>query len=131
MVGDSEETERTPVDHSPVDQAGVRRVAEFEREAGRHPELMAHENPGFDVISRDNAGRILRHIEVKSTARRLGRHGGRPDPDDSSNSRSSTTRRSGYMLLNMRSTTTARASYASPTLSAARMSSDSTADGQQ
>ena len=68
MVGDGEETERTPVDHSPVDQAGVRRVAEFEREAGRRPEVMAHENPGFDVISRDDAGRILRHIEVKSTA---------------------------------------------------------------
>ena len=68
MVGDSEETERTPVDQSPVDQAGVRHVAEFEREAGRHPEVMAHENPGFDVISRDDAGRILRHIEVKSTA---------------------------------------------------------------
>jgi hypothetical protein len=68
MVGDSEETERTPVDHSPVDEAGVRHVVEFEREAGRHPEVMAHENPGFDVISRDDAGRILRHVEVKSTA---------------------------------------------------------------
>lgn len=68
MVGDSEETERTPVDHSPVDQAGVRRVVEVERAAGRHPEVMPHENPGFDVISRDGTGRILRHIEVKSTA---------------------------------------------------------------
>jgi hypothetical protein len=29
---------------------------------------MAHENPGFDIISRDDAGRILRHVEVKSTA---------------------------------------------------------------
>ena len=68
MPGDSEESERTPVDHSPVDQAGIRRVMEVERAAGRYPEEMAHENPGFDIISRDDAGRVLRHIEVKSTA---------------------------------------------------------------
>ncbi len=68
MLGDGEEPEQTPVDHSPVDQAGVRQVAEFERAAGRYPEVMPHENPGFDVISRDDADRIVRHIEVKSTA---------------------------------------------------------------
>jgi hypothetical protein len=68
MLGDGEECEQTRVDHSAVDQAGVRQVAEFERAAGRHPEVMPHENPGFDVISRDDAGHIVRHIEVKSTA---------------------------------------------------------------
>ena len=55
-------------DTSPVDQAGVRRVVEVERAAGRRPEVMPHDNPGFDVISRDESGRILRHIEVKSTS---------------------------------------------------------------
>jgi hypothetical protein len=68
MLGDGEDPERTAIDHSPVDQAGVRQVTEFERAAGRHPEVMPHENPGFDVISRDDVGHIVRHIEVKSTA---------------------------------------------------------------
>ncbi|MEU4515117.1 DUF3883 domain-containing protein [Nonomuraea wenchangensis] len=58
------ETQATP---SVVDQEGMRRVVELERAEGRQPEVMPHNNPGFDVLSHDDSGRILRHIEVKST----------------------------------------------------------------
>jgi hypothetical protein len=68
MVEDSDRADRTAVDGSPIDQAGIRQVAAVEREAGRHPEVMAHNNPGFDVTSRDDSGEVLRHIEVKSTS---------------------------------------------------------------
>jgi len=51
-----------------VDQAGIQRVVAAERDAERHPEVMPHYNPGFDIISRDDSGWILRHIEVKSTS---------------------------------------------------------------
>lgn len=53
---------------SGIDQAGIARVLQYEREAGRHPEEMPHENPGFDIKSCDIAGNILRFIEVKSVA---------------------------------------------------------------
>jgi Domain of unknown function (DUF3883) len=66
--GDGERPGQAPADTSPVDQAGVRRVVDHERAAGRHPEVMPHENPGFDVLSRDGTGRVLRHIEVKSVS---------------------------------------------------------------
>lgn len=59
---------RSPADTSPVDQAGIQRVVDAERAAGRHPEVMPHHNPGFDIISRDGSGQVLRHIEVKSTS---------------------------------------------------------------
>jgi hypothetical protein len=68
MVDDSDRANRTAVDRSPIDRAGIGRVVAAEREAGRHPEVMAHNNPGFDVTSRDDTGQVLRHIEVKSTA---------------------------------------------------------------
>jgi hypothetical protein len=48
-----------------VDRAGVDLVLEHERAHGREPQEQAHENPGFDVISRDDNGRV-RYIEVKS-----------------------------------------------------------------
>jgi len=66
--GDGERPGQAPVDTSPVDRAGVRRVVDHERAAGRHPEVMPHENPGFDVLSRGVTGRVLRHIEVKSVS---------------------------------------------------------------
>jgi len=67
-TGDTGDSGREPADTSLVDEAGVSLVVEAEREAGRHPEVMPHHNPGFDIISRDEAGEILRHIEVKSTS---------------------------------------------------------------
>lgn len=54
------------VDRSPVDGAGVRRVIEYERSCGRYPEEQAHNNPGFDVLSKDADGVVLRRIEIKS-----------------------------------------------------------------
>jgi hypothetical protein len=55
-------------DRSPTDVAGVQRVVEYERSAGRTATEMPHENPGFDVESFDKAGELVRRIEVKSTA---------------------------------------------------------------
>jgi hypothetical protein len=53
---------------SAVDAAGIRRVLEFERDAGRYPEEMPHGNPGYDIESKDATGAIIRYIEVKSLA---------------------------------------------------------------
>lgn len=51
---------------SPVDQAGIRRVMNFESAAGRTPKEMPHKNPGYDIESRDATGKIARYVEVKS-----------------------------------------------------------------
>jgi hypothetical protein len=51
---------------SPVDAAGVCRVLKHEESCGRVPEEQAHNNPGFDVLSRDADGKLLRRIEIKS-----------------------------------------------------------------
>lgn len=51
---------------SAVDRAGIARVLKFEQEAGRFPVEMPHENPGYDIESRDAGGAVLRYIEVKS-----------------------------------------------------------------
>lgn len=51
---------------SPVDAAGVRHVLEYERSCGRFPEEQAHNNPGYDVLSKDVDGVVLRRIEIKS-----------------------------------------------------------------
>src|SRR5207247_1331861 len=51
---------------SPVDQAGVRHVLEYETTRGRIPKEMSHNNPGYDVESRDASGKVVRYIEVKS-----------------------------------------------------------------
>jgi Domain of unknown function (DUF3883) len=67
-AGNDDGSGQSPGDTSPVDQAGIQRVVNAERAAGRHPEVMPHHNPGFDVISRDGSGQVLRHIEVKSTS---------------------------------------------------------------
>ena len=51
-----------------IDRAGVDHVLVHEREAGRCPKEMPHENPGYDVESCDQEGHLLRYIEVKSTS---------------------------------------------------------------
>jgi len=51
---------------SAVDQAGIRRVMDYESHAGRHPTELAHSNPGYDIESRDDSGNSVRYIEVKS-----------------------------------------------------------------
>lgn len=53
---------------SAIDRAGIAHVLQYEREVGHYPEEMPHENPGFDIKSRDIAGDVLRYIEVKSVA---------------------------------------------------------------
>ena len=53
-------------DTSPVDVAGVRRVLAYERSCGRFPEEQAHNNPGYDVLSKGADGAVLRRIEIKS-----------------------------------------------------------------
>ena len=59
--GDDDHSER-----SETDKAGIARVLEFERQAGRVPKGMPHSNPGYDVESRNGEGVIVRYIEVKS-----------------------------------------------------------------
>ncbi|NCD18967.1 MAG: DUF3883 domain-containing protein [Actinobacteria bacterium] len=54
---------------SSIDSAGVARVLDFERSCGRTPEEQDHSNPGFDVLSRDGSGAVVRRIEVKSVSR--------------------------------------------------------------
>ncbi|MFI5623462.1 protein NO VEIN domain-containing protein [Nocardioides sp. NPDC051685] len=53
-------------DNSSVDAAGVRRVLGYERSCGRIPEEQDHSNPGFDILSHNTAGEVVRRIEVKS-----------------------------------------------------------------
>ena len=53
-------------ERSPVDSAGVRRVLEYELSSGRFPEEQAHNNPGYDVLSKNEDGAVLRRIEIKS-----------------------------------------------------------------
>jgi hypothetical protein len=53
-------------ERSSVDTAGVSRVLEYERSCGRIPEEQAHNNPGYDVLSKDADGVVLRRIEIKS-----------------------------------------------------------------
>ena len=53
-------------ERSPVDSAGVSRVLEYELSSGRFPEEQAHNNPGYDVLSKNDDGVVLRRIEIKS-----------------------------------------------------------------
>lgn len=50
---------------SPVDEAGVRHVLDYESRQ-RFPKEMPHKNRGYDIESRDGSGNIVRYIEVKS-----------------------------------------------------------------
>lgn len=52
--------------NSSIDQAGVERVLEYEQSCGRFPEKQGHTNPGFDVLSKNREGDVLRRIEIKS-----------------------------------------------------------------
>lgn len=51
-----------------IDQAGIQHVLKFERNAGRFPREMPHENPGYDIESCDINDVVVRYIEVKSVA---------------------------------------------------------------
>ena len=51
---------------SPVDEAGVRHVLDYEIDCRRVPKEMPHKNPGYDIESRDGVGKVVRYIEVKS-----------------------------------------------------------------
>lgn len=63
---DSNEAGDEAAERSQVDAAGVRRVLQYEASCGRVPREQAHSNPGFDVLSFDARGQVLRRIEVKS-----------------------------------------------------------------
>lgn len=58
-----------------VGAAGVAKVMEFERTLGCIPTEMPFFNEGYDIVSRDAAGNILRYIEVKSTSGLWGQDG--------------------------------------------------------
>lgn len=47
---------------------GALAVMRYEHAEGRFPEMMEHHNKGFDVISRDATGDVIRYIEVKATS---------------------------------------------------------------
>lgn len=49
-----------------IDVAGIAEVLRYEAERDRLPEEMPHDNPGYDVESRDESGDVVRFIEVKS-----------------------------------------------------------------
>jgi hypothetical protein len=55
---------------SPVDEAGIRRVMDFETAAGRTPKEMPHTNEGYDIESCGRTGEVIRYIEVKSLSGR-------------------------------------------------------------
>ncbi len=59
-----EETRRRNTE--PIDKAGMGRVLAAEQQAGRIPEAMPHNNPGYDIYSLDATGENERYIEVKS-----------------------------------------------------------------
>lgn len=74
-----EENSSTEVDPE-VNDAGVRAVLKFESQARptRQPEDANQSNPnnpGYDIVSRDMDGEIVRYIEIKSTAGKWGERG--------------------------------------------------------
>lgn len=48
-----------------VEQAGIKVALEHEEQEGRKPEEQGHQNPGYDIVSRE-AGGSRRYIEVKA-----------------------------------------------------------------
>lgn len=58
-----------------VDRAGVARVLDYERCAGRDPREQPHNNPGFDVASHNPDGSVARYIEIKSLSGRWAERG--------------------------------------------------------
>lgn len=63
--GDDEAGDAAPK-RSAIDAAGVAMVVAYERSCGRKPEEQPHNNPGFDVLSRNKDGNVVRRIEIKS-----------------------------------------------------------------
>jgi len=63
----TEDSDGEALDRSPVDAAGVEAVRLYEISQGRVPQVQAHNNPGFDVLSEYADGEIARYIEVKSS----------------------------------------------------------------
>ena len=55
-------------DRERIDRLAVAAVMEEERGLGREPREMAHENPGYDIESKDPRGNSLLFIEVKGKA---------------------------------------------------------------
>lgn len=53
-------------EYSAIDKAGIDRVVEFEKNKGRSPIVMPPKHPGYDIESKDEAGKTIRYIEVKS-----------------------------------------------------------------
>lgn len=49
-----------------IDDAGIARVLEYEKQHGRNPEEKAHTHPGYDVESSSMDSKQTRYIEVKS-----------------------------------------------------------------
>ncbi len=62
----SEKNAADQAHRSRIDRAGINRVLEYEKESGRLPEEMPHNNPGYDIRSSDGLGSVVRYIEVKS-----------------------------------------------------------------
>jgi len=56
-------------------QDGVEVVLAYERAAGRTPEAMPQTNEGYDVVSRNAVGEIVRYIEVKTPGEPWGHRG--------------------------------------------------------
>jgi len=50
-----------------IARVGLEAVLDYEIRAGRTPEEMEPNHPGYDVVSRDSTGKIARYIEVKTT----------------------------------------------------------------
>ena len=63
-IEDKETKDATERD--PVDQAGVKKVLDFEMQNGRFPQEMPFTHPGYDIESKDATGKVTRYIEVKS-----------------------------------------------------------------
>ena len=64
-IGDGQSDEQVEA-RNEVDQAGIRRVEEYERAHGRTPKVMPPKHPRYDIESRGAGGEIERYIEVKS-----------------------------------------------------------------
>lgn len=49
-----------------IDNRGIAKVLAYEKQQGRFPEEKPHNNRGFDILSRNADGEVVRTIEVKS-----------------------------------------------------------------
>ena len=64
QVIDVESTDK----RSAIEFAGVRKVIECEKAAGRFPKEMPPMHPGYDIESKNTSGEVERYIEVKSVS---------------------------------------------------------------